>query len=392
MNPSVLRVGRPFERQRLRQRQAQPAAADAAQQIVHALARLRRIAHVIGQAGAGEEQRPGIAQRHRRDRFHQAGGIAVQHHQPARPHALDRLVQRRRSHRVIGDIDAAAIAPGFHRCNEVLVAIENHMVGAQGFDELRLRGAADRRQHGRAKLFGKLHQHMSDAAGRGVDQTGHAGRQLAGIMSQVVRGRALRRQAGDVFQVDAIGNLGGTPRRHRDVLRVGSELLAIHHAVARLEVGYLRRRRQRPFRRRRRRSSAAPRSRPMSCWRGRRPHAGRHPQSPPAHSRASPATGPAPATGIGASISVSTSGPPNLGTTIIRIASSSPRSSRCVGRVVARNLACRSIGRGPRTTSPAAIWARSVRITTRERFHPERKRSPSPVIARSAATKQSPAR
>ncbi len=80
---------------------------------------------------------------------------------------------------------------------------------------------------------------MSDAAGRGMDQAGHAGHQLAGVVRQVVRGGALRRQAGDVFQVDAVGHLGGSPCRHCDILGIGSELLAIHDTVAGLEVGDL---------------------------------------------------------------------------------------------------------------------------------------------------------
>jgi hypothetical protein len=102
--------------------------------------------------------------------FNRRAGVEDGHEVAVGGHGRDAALEDLRSHGVEADVYAAALGPVGDGAGEVLTAIVDDELGAEGVHEVRLVVAADRGGHARAGQLGELDGHMPDAAGAGVDQ------------------------------------------------------------------------------------------------------------------------------------------------------------------------------------------------------------------------------
>src|SRR5262245_63028563 len=146
------------------------AIADPAQHVARALQELRPRGDVMIEARARHEQRAPVVEHLEIERGHGPARGAEQGHEPARPEAGEPLVERRRADTVVHHVDAAAAGDAFDLGLEVLLRVQDDVVGACGLGERRLLFRRDGADHRRAAHLRHLTQQESHPARRRVHQ------------------------------------------------------------------------------------------------------------------------------------------------------------------------------------------------------------------------------
>ena len=164
----------------------------------------------------GEEDRAGLAELQRHDALDQAGSAAVVDAQATPGEGADAAVDGVAADRVVDDVDAAALRDAQRFLAEVVLAVEDDVVGAERPSALGLLRRTDGGDHRGAAQPGELHQQTADAAGRGMHQAGRAFLQLEGRMGEVVGRQSLQHQRRGRTEVQRVGHaheLGGRDDR-----------------------------------------------------------------------------------------------------------------------------------------------------------------------------------
>ena len=187
----------------------------------------------------GEHRRPGD-----KGRAHPAQPLDVQRRgKAARLAEGDQVAQRRQAvqapvegvfaHRIVGDVHAPAAGDALDLFQEVLLGVEDHLVGAGRARQRRLLLGGRRPDHERAGLLGDLAQEQADAAGCGMHQAPIAGLQRIGDVRQDVGGDALHHGRGALLEADRSGQGRQPVGRHQCVRRHSRRTPPIHRPPGR---------------------------------------------------------------------------------------------------------------------------------------------------------------
>src|SRR5262249_26516768 len=112
------------------------AVADPAQELVRALEELGARDDVVVEARAGQEQRALRVENLRIERANRPARLAVERHHAARRQAVESLVERRLTDRVIDDLQPLAVREALHLGLEILLRVKNHVRGSSLAREL----------------------------------------------------------------------------------------------------------------------------------------------------------------------------------------------------------------------------------------------------------------
>jgi hypothetical protein len=192
---------------------------------------------VVAERGAGDEERAHGRETDEVEGRHGAAGSAEEHQHATGLEALERLIEGGFAHRVIDDGKAFAVGDALYLVDEVLLGVEDHLVGAGAAGEGGLLFGGDGGDDPGATLFGHLGEEQPGATGSGVDQHGFAGLDGVGGVGEVVGGHALEEGGGRLVGGDAIGHADKLGDGGDGLLGVGSANATPGNTVAHLEGG-----------------------------------------------------------------------------------------------------------------------------------------------------------
>src|SRR5947199_2809633 len=132
-----MRVGRVLEGELELGAEPELAVADPAEQLLRALEQLGARDDVMVEARAGQEQRALRVEGLRIEGTDRAARLAVERHHPARRQAVEALVERRLTDRVVDDLQPLAVREPLHLGLEILLRVENDVRGSSLAYELR---------------------------------------------------------------------------------------------------------------------------------------------------------------------------------------------------------------------------------------------------------------
>ena len=158
---------------------------------------------------------------------------AKQHHNAARPQAIETLLESRRTHRVIDDTHTLAAGDAFGLRLEIGLRVENHVGAARPARERGLfRGGDGPDDRGGPEHLRHLREQQTDPARRRVNQ--HRVARLDGIgrMRKVVRGHALEHHGRGAEVIEVRWNRHEPRGGHDGIFRVAPADLRPRHAFA----------------------------------------------------------------------------------------------------------------------------------------------------------------
>ncbi len=192
-----------------------------------------RVAVYWREGGAGQEEAAFLVEDLGVDGRHGAAGRAEEHHVAARAQHVEAAVEGVLAHRVVDDVDALAARDALRLLDEVLLGVEDDLVGARFPGELRLLLGARGPDDGRAAQLGELDEQEPDPAGRGVHERRLAFLKGEGAVRQVVGGHALEHDRGGHPRLDQRDVEGHQVLGRGDhVLRVGAGRAREGHVIS----------------------------------------------------------------------------------------------------------------------------------------------------------------
>jgi hypothetical protein len=165
-------------------------------------------------------------------------GVAEADQQPARAQAIERNHQRILADAVIDHRDALAAGEFAHPGGHIFLGVEDDVLAAMGAGKLGLFFRPDSADDGGAQRIGPLAGDEADAAGRGMNEDGLAGRDLVGLAQQIAHRHALEHHRRGGLIGDPVGDLAHPVGGGVAGLTIGPDrTVAIGDAIADLELG-----------------------------------------------------------------------------------------------------------------------------------------------------------
>ena len=163
-------------------------------------------------------------------------GGAEAHEHSKRPQAIERGREGRLADAVIDHIAEFSLGDFFHAGGEILLAIEDRVLGSGLFGELGFFGRAHRPDHGRAERLRPLAENESDPARRRVNEDRIARLHPKSPAQQILRGEALQHHRRGRLKGNALRQLDETVRLDEPLPRVSAQVRGIGDPVAKLEI------------------------------------------------------------------------------------------------------------------------------------------------------------
>ena len=159
---------------------------------------------------------------------------------PRRHEAVEALLGGRLPHRVVDDVDASASGESLHRLEEVLLRVQDDLVGARLARERGLGLGAHGADHAGAAPLRHLHEEEAHAPRRRVHEAGVALLQREGARAEVVGGHALQHRGRGRVGAQARRDGHRAVGREEHVLGVGAEHVRPRDPVSLAEEGHAR--------------------------------------------------------------------------------------------------------------------------------------------------------
>src|SRR2546425_15080 len=163
--------------------------------------------------------------------------LAVQHHHPPTGEAIEPLLEGRLADGVVDHLQSGSVGQTLHLGLEVVLGVQDNLVGAGPSCQRGLLARRDRAQHARTPEFRDLTQQQTHAPCGGVHQAGVPGLQGVGRGREVVRRQTLKHRGGALFDAHSVRQHDDPVRRHDRVLRIRTEDRGIGNAFADLGLG-----------------------------------------------------------------------------------------------------------------------------------------------------------
>ncbi len=227
-----MRVGRLLQREGAIDARLDLPVGDPAEQVAGAALQLVALGHVVEQGRAGEVQRPVPVELLGIERIHRSARLPVEHHRPAPPEAAEAVPEGRPADPVVDDVHPPPLGHVLHRLGEVLLGVDDHVVGAVAAHQLGLLLGAAGGDDLRAEVPADLCQQVADTAGRRVDQRDLPAGQRVGVVREVVRGHALQQRGDRGAHLQPVGDRDHRVGRHDLLLAVGPTLSRVGDPVA----------------------------------------------------------------------------------------------------------------------------------------------------------------
>ncbi len=165
-----------------------------------------------------------------------AGGRAEAGERPERPQAFERAWIRLLADAVIDHVALLAVGDLVHALYEILVAINDDMMGPGRLGNLGLVRRGDCADHRRAQRPPPLAKDEPDAARRRVDEHRVALLDAIGLAQEILRAESLEHDRRASLVGNAAGQLDEIPRLDVALLGVGADRAAVGDPVAGLEI------------------------------------------------------------------------------------------------------------------------------------------------------------
>ena len=148
------------------------------------------------------------------ERPDRAARLTVEHHHPARRDAVEALLEGGLADGVVVDLHALAVGQPLHLGHDVLLRVEDHVVGTRAARQLGLVVRGDGADHACAPQLRHLAEEEADTAGGGMHETGVALLQRIRRAREIVRGQTLQHHRGALPRRDSRRKLHEPLRRH----------------------------------------------------------------------------------------------------------------------------------------------------------------------------------
>jgi hypothetical protein len=213
---------------RLRQREGGPDAhtqlpgGHASQDVGGASLEAHPVGDVVKEHRTREEERALLGENQRVDGVDGTAGVPEQDHHPPGSEAVQTLLCGDLPHPVVDHVHALAVGETTHRLGEVLLGVEDHLVGSRLPSELRLLLGGDRAQDAGPGPLCHLNQEQPHPSGGGVYETGVTALQGVRARGEIVGGETLEHHRGRVAGLDLGGNGHRLVLGNDHPLRVGA--------------------------------------------------------------------------------------------------------------------------------------------------------------------------
>src|SRR6266513_2853703 len=209
-----------------------------AQQLAGPREPLRARRDVVRQRGPGEEQRALLAQHLRVERSHRSARLTVQdHHAPGRE-ATETLLEGGLPDGIVDHLQPGPVRQTLHFSLEVLLGVQDNVVGAGPACQGGLLVRRDRAEHSCAPEFGDLAEQEAHTTRGGVHQARIPGLQGVGRGREVMRRHALAQHGGALLRAHAVRQHHDPVRRHHGVLGIRAEQARIRDALPNFGCGH----------------------------------------------------------------------------------------------------------------------------------------------------------
>src|SRR2546428_7622343 len=149
--------------------------------------------------------------------------LSEEDHGAARSQAIETFFKRALSHRVVDNLDTAALGELLYLGQEVALSVQYDMFRSRVFGKLCFGFSGHRTDNSRSQLLGKLNQQESNTASGSVNQRRIASFERVSAVSQVMSGHALEHQRGRGLSVNIGRHRRQPPRRNDCKLGIGPE-------------------------------------------------------------------------------------------------------------------------------------------------------------------------
>src|SRR5438093_12952997 len=235
-----VRVGRVLQGELELGAELELAVADPTQELVRALEQLRARGDVVVEARARQEERALGVERLRIEGPDRAARLAVERHHAARRQAVEPLVERGLTDRVVHDLQPLAVGESLHLGLEILLRVENDVRGASFARQLRFVLGGDRADDTRSPHLRDLAQQQPHAAGRRVHEARVAALERIGRAGEIVRGQPLQHRRGALVRAQSGRQGHQTRSRDHGVLRVSAGNTRVSDLVTDLHLAHVR--------------------------------------------------------------------------------------------------------------------------------------------------------
>src|SRR2546429_410496 len=193
---------------------------------------------IVRQRGPGEEQRALLAQHLRVERSHRSARLTVQdHHAPGRE-ATETLLEGGLPDGIVDHLQPGPVRQTLHFSLEVLLGVQDNVVGAGPACQGGLLARRDRAEHSCAPEFGDLAEQEAHATRGGVHQACIPGLQGVGRGREVMRRHALEQHDGALLRAHAVRQHHEPVRRHHGVLGIRAEQARIRDPLPNFGCGH----------------------------------------------------------------------------------------------------------------------------------------------------------
>src|SRR5436190_1434993 len=193
---------------------------------------------IVRQRGPGEEQRALLAQHLRVERSHRSARLTVQdHHAPGRE-ATETLLEGGLPDGIVDHLQPGPVRQTLHFSLEVLLGVQDNVVGAGPACQGGLLVRRDRAEHSCAPEFGDPAEQEAHTTRGGVHQACIPGLQGVGRGREVSRRHALEQHGGALLRAHAVRQHHDPVRRHHGVLGIRAEQARIRDPLPNFGCGH----------------------------------------------------------------------------------------------------------------------------------------------------------